>query len=244
MRGNAPSHPPADAVDEPASDTAAGWLSVVEAAGLLARHGIPLVRWDVCSTAPDAVVRASTYRRPVVLKAVHPELLHKTGEGGVALDLSSDGQISEAAQRLLRLRESASLLVQEQEVGVEVIVGAVRDVEFGPVVMVGMGGVDVETTDDVQLALAPVTVAEAKTMFTRLRGSAALVGPRTGAVDLDAIAAVVTALGDLITADEEITEVDLNPVLVRREGCVVVDWRIRAASSSCQDSSRTAPGEP
>lgn len=244
MRGNAPTHPSADAVDEPASDTAAGWLEVVDAAGLLARHGIPLARWDVCSTAPDAVLRTSTYRRPVVLKAVHPDLLHKAGEGGVALDLSSDGQVSEAAHRLLRLREGASLLVQEQELGAEVIVGAVRDVEFGPVVMVGMGGVDVETTDDVQLALAPVTVAEAKTMFTRLRGSAALLDPRTAGVDLDAIAAVVTALGDLMAAHEEITEVDLNPVLARREGCVVVDWRIRAASSSCQDSSRTAPGEP
>lgn len=244
MRGTAPTSSPADTVDDPVPEIAAGWLSVVDAARLLSGHRIPLARWDVCPTAPDALLRTSTYRRPVVLKAVHPDLLHKAGEGGVALDLRSDRQISEAAQRLLRLRQGASLLVQEQELGAEVIVGAVRDAEFGPVLMVGMGGVDVETTDDVQLALAPVTVEEAKAMFTRLRGSEALLGCLAAEVDLDAIAAVVTALGDLMAGHEEITEVDLNPVLVRPEGCVVVDWRIRAASSSCQDSSRTASDEP
>lgn len=231
-RGHTTSGKPERAVPiETTADAGPGWLSVADAAGLLDQHGIPLVPWSVCATVPDAVLAAADYRRPVVLKAVHAELLHKSDQGGVALGLDSDDQVAEAARRLLGLREGTRLLVQEQAQGAEVIVGGVRDPELGPIVMVGLGGVDVEATDDVQFAVAPVTPVEAAVMIRRLRGAASLTR-RDRTVDPNHLAEIVAALGDLVAENDDVLEVDLNPVLAGSDGAVVVDWRIRIDSSS------------
>ena len=241
MRSESGSPPPSDVRPGAGDRTAAGsamtrengsWLGADEAARLLCEHKIPLARWDLVPGAEDVIEHAAGYRRPVVLKVEHPALLHKTDADGVVLGLHTDQEMLDAARRLISLREGASLLIQEQETGTEVIVGGLRDAEFGPVVMVGLGGIHAETTDDVQLALAPLTRAEATAMIHHLRGSAVLRGSRIAPVNIDSIAAVITALGDLLVARSDIAEVDLNPVLARTSDCVVVDWRIRCTSSS------------
>jgi acetyltransferase len=112
---------------------------------------------------------------------------------------------------------------------VEVMVGAIRDPEFGPVVMAGLGGVLVEVRRDIQLAMAPVDEAQATGLLTSLRGAAIFGGVRGApAVDLRPLATVITSVGHLITDIPQIRELDLNPVLACADGCVVVDWRILA----------------
>jgi acyl-CoA synthetase (NDP forming) len=119
------------------------------------------------------------------------------------------------------------VLVQQQLSGVEVAVGAVRDPVFGPVVMVGIGGIWVEVLADVAFAMAPLHRAEARDLLAGLRGAALLTGARgADPVDLDALADVVVAAGDLLLAHPGITELDLNPVLATRDGAVAVDWKI------------------
>ncbi len=114
-----------------------------------------------------------------------------------------------------------------QLAGVEVAVGALRDPSFGPVVMVGLGGIWVEVLDDVAFALAPLTHAEARDLLLGLRGAALLTGGRgTAAVDLDALAAVVVRAGDLLVTRPAIAGLDLNPVLASAAGAVAVDWKI------------------
>jgi hypothetical protein len=121
-------------------------------------------------------------------------------------------------------------VVQAQRQGVEVLIGGVRDPDFGPVVLAGLGGVLVETRRDVQLAVAPVDEAQAAALLRSLRGAAVLDGVRGGpAVDVGALAAVVRRVGDLITDIPQICELDLNPVLATARACVAVDWRIRVA---------------
>ncbi|ABL79428.1 MULTISPECIES: acetate--CoA ligase family protein [unclassified Nocardioides] len=213
-------------------EQATGWLPVGESAFLLAEHGLPLVPWSLCGSVADAVQVAESFGYPVVLKAIHADLLHKSDADGVRLGLTGPDEVAAAGEFLLKFREGTELLVQQQHSGVEVIVGGVRDAEFGPVVLVGMGGVDVEVQDDVVLALAPLLLPEAEAMVRRLRGAAALLGARRPAIDLTSLADVVCRLGRLMVEHPDIEEVDLNPVLARPDGCTVVDWRVRVRSSS------------
>jgi acetyltransferase len=119
------------------------------------------------------------------------------------------------------------VLVQRQHRGVELLVGGVRDPEFGPMVMAGLGGVLVETHRDVQLAVAPVDTGRARAMLSSLRGAAILGGLRgSPPVHLGFVAETIVAVGDLMVAHPEIAELDLNPVLAGPDGCVAVDWRI------------------
>ncbi|WP_246000314.1 acetate--CoA ligase family protein [Nocardioides pocheonensis] len=220
-----------------------GWLDAADAAAVLTPFGVPLVRWVACDATKWAVPDAEELHRPIVLKAVHPELQHKSDVGAVVLGLAEDDEIEAAAQRLAKLRNGVTLLCQEQETGIEVIVGGIRDAEFGPVVLVGLGGVDVEATDDIQLALAPVTTTEAVAMIERLRGASTLLGGRRPGVAVGELAHVVQALGALLLSRTDVEEIDLNPVLARPDGCTVVDWRIRVSSSSREDERQPGPGE-
>jgi hypothetical protein len=163
-----------------------------------------------------------------VAKVAHPELTHKTDAGGVRLGLGTAAAVRRAARDLLALADGAGVLVQPQGQGVELVVGGLRDPQFGPVVLAGLGGVLVEARDDVALAVAPVDEAAAIALLRSLRGSAVLDGPRgQPAVDVPAVARVIVRVGRLLADVPEVLELDLNPVLAGDPGCVAVDWRIR-----------------
>jgi acyl-CoA synthetase (NDP forming) len=205
-----------------------GWLAADAARSLLAGAGIPVIETVVCGDVEAAVAAAGRVGYPVVAKLDHPSLTHKSDVGGVRLGLATPDALRSAAADLLALAEGAAVLVQPQREGVELLVGGVRDPEFGPVVMAGLGGVLVETRRDVQLAVAPVDVGQAAVMLKSLRGGAVLGGVRGGAAaDVAAVAAVIARVGDLMVGHPEISELDLNPVLAGATGCVAVDWRIR-----------------
>jgi acetyltransferase len=207
-----------------------GVLDSEAARALLAEAGIPVITTVRCGSAETAVAAAGRVGYPVVLKVDHPELTHKSDVGGVRLRLGGPEAVRAAAVELLRLARGAAVLVQRQHEGVEAVVGGLRDPEWGPVVMAGLGGVLVETLRDVQLAVAPVDEAQALAMLRSLRGAAIFDGLRgQPAVDLSAVADVITRIGGLMADTPEIAELDLNPVLATADGCVAVDWRIRIA---------------
>jgi acetyltransferase len=127
------------------------------------------------------------------------------------------------------------VLVQPELPGVELVIGGLRDPQFGPLVMVGLGGTLVEVLGDVEFALAPLTADDAHRALVGLRGQTLLTGVRGSApADVDALVGMITAVGDLVASVPEITELDLNPVIVTPAGPVAVDWRIRIKS----------PGQP
>jgi acetyltransferase len=208
---------------------AGGLLAPDAARDLLASAGIPVIDTALCGDTEAAAAAADRLGYPVVLKVAHPDLTHKSDVGGVRLGLVSGDAVRSAADDLLALADGAGVLVQPQRQGVELLVGGVRDPEFGPVVMAGLGGVLVETRRDVQLAVAPVDEAEATALLRSLRGAAVLGGLRgSGPVDVGAVAAVIVTVGDLMTDNPEVCELDLNPVLAGATECIAVDWRIRA----------------
>jgi acetyltransferase len=205
-----------------------GLVSAVAARELLVGAGIPVIETIRCRSAETAVAAAGRVGYPVVAKVDHPELTHKSDVGGVRLGLADEAAVREAVADLLGLAEGAGVLLQRQHEGAELLVGGLRDPEFGPVVMAGLGGVLVETWRDVQLAVAPVDEAEAIGLLRSLRGAAIFGGLRGHpAIDLGPVAAVIVRVGELLADHPQISELDLNPVLATETGCVAVDWRIQ-----------------
>jgi acetyltransferase len=205
-----------------------GLVSAVAARELLVGAGIPVIETIRCRSGETAVAAAGRVGYPVVAKVDHPELTHKSDVGGVRLGLADEAAVREAVADLLGLAEGAGVLLQRQHEGVELLVGGLRDPEFGPVVMAGLGGVLVETWRDVQLAVAPVSGAEAVGLLRSLRGAAIFGGLRGHpAIDLGPVASVIVRVGELLADHPQISELDLNPVLATETGCVAVDWRIQ-----------------
>ncbi|HEX6446961.1 MAG TPA: acetate--CoA ligase family protein [Streptosporangiales bacterium] len=205
-----------------------GVTEPMAARSLLSGAGVPVVETVRCASADEAASVATRLGFPCVLKAAHRDLVHKSDAGGVRLGLRDESEVREAAADLLALADGAALLVQPQRDGVEVAVGGVRDEAFGPLVLVGFGGVLVELLRDTASALAPVDHAEAVALLRSLRCAARFDGWRgSPPVDVDALAAVVVSVGELLAGTTEIAELDLNPVLAGPSGCLAVDWRVR-----------------
>jgi len=166
----------------------------------------------------------------VALKLDAVGLTHKSDIGGVALDLEGDDAVYGAALTLLDTGRRRGLTVQGLLVeamaptGLELIVGLRRDPQFGPAVLVGLGGVLTVFLDDVSIRLAPLDLVTAAAMLDDLRGAALLHGVRgRPPVDRGALAAMLVALGNLGMARPDILDVDLNPVIAWASGAVAVD---------------------
>jgi acetyltransferase len=205
-----------------------GNLPVDKAEQLLNAAGIRTVPGKIVAHVADARRAAADFGYPCVAKVVHDTLVHKSDAGGVRLGLRDAEQITAAVTDLLALAPGARVLVQPQCAGIEMVIGGIRDPQFGPSVLAGLGGVFVEAIDDVAVGIAPLSQIQAARLLAGLRGHAILTGFRGAPpVDLDALSGLLSAVGDLMVAMPEVTEIDLNPVLAAPEGCLAVDWRVR-----------------
>ena len=222
---------------------AEGVLPAGAAEELLRRCGIALAETLVARSADEAVAVVAAVvgsGGSAVAKVLHPDLVHKTDVDGVRVGLSHEEEVRTAARHILALAPGAEILVQPELTGVPVAVGAVRDSELGPMVMVGLGGVHVELLDDVAFGLAPLSEDAARDLVLGLRGAPLLTGSRGSApVNLAALVRLLRAVGDLVASVPEIIELDLNPVLVSATAAVAVDWRVRTEISSAQDEEPT-----
>ncbi len=217
--------------------SAATWLEPHDALDLLARAGVPLAPWRRTAAQPEAAAAAAdAIGYPVVLKAIAPGLLHKTEAGGVALALSSrDAVLAAAGSMAARFSAAgialAGFLVQEQvRPGVEALVGITSDPSFGPLIVAGLGGVQVELLRDVAVRLTPLSDLDAGEMLAGLRAGRLLDGFR-GAPPADraALVEIIRRVAALAEIAPEIAELDLNPVMVlpAGQGAVVADARVR-----------------
>jgi len=211
-------------------------------------YRIPIPKQVVATSALEAVQAAKEIGLPVALKVVSPDVLHKTEAGAVAVNLTSSEQVSAAYDRILagagKKVPTASIkgvLVQAMASGgVEVIVGATTDPTFGKLAAFGMGGTAVEILRDVVFALIPVDEAGARDMLDRVAGAGLLRGIRGSAgVNLDSLTHLLIAVSNLMVDHKEVSEVDLNPVVVDEQGAVAVDVRILLGASP--PAARPAP---
>jgi acetyltransferase len=210
-----------------------GWSDLVP---LLAAYGIPVAAGEVAATPDEAATAATRLGLPVALKIVSPEISHKTDVGGIRLGLATPAAVREAAGAMLaRIRQERptaavrGLLVQPMAPpGKELLVGLVRDAQFGPLIVVGFGGIYVEILKDTAARLAPLVPAEALAMLDELRMAPALRGARgESPVDRAALAEVIVRFSRLAADVPELAEMELNPLIASPAGAVAVDARAR-----------------
>jgi acetate---CoA ligase (ADP-forming) len=218
------------------------WLDPAETHELLDCYGIREARTVGAKTPQQAAAAAREFRGEVALKAYAPGLVHKSDVGGVKLGLTRK-DVEKAAQEMLdKLRHegigSPELMVQEMvEEAAEMFVGMTNDPSFGPIIACGAGGTLVELIKDVTVKLTPLTDVDAKDMVTSLKTFKVLEGYRGAPKrDVRAFEETILRLGALVEDIPEISEVDLNPVFVLREGegAVVADARVRVAEGGNQ----------
>jgi acetyl-CoA synthetase (ADP-forming) len=212
-------------------------LSEVESKVLLARYGVRLAREEIVTTATAAVTAAELIGYPVVAKLNGDGIAHKTERGLVKLNLSSADAVQQAATELLAAARpedgAVSLLIAQQVRGNrELIAGVLRDAQFGPVVMLGIGGVVAEAIADVAFRLVPLSVLDAGELIDDL-ATQQLLGPFRGepAVDRAALVDVLLALSRLAADNAHVVSVDVNPLIVVDGVATAVDALVEMAAT-------------
>ena len=218
------------------------WLDPQDTADLLAGIGVPFCRTEHAGTADEAVNAAERLGLPVVLKTA-ATLAHKTELGGVRAGLADPAAVRAAYEAITTAIRDAAVLIQPMaRPGIELLVGVSRTEPYPPVLLVGLGGTATALLGDTATRLAPVTDSDAYDMIRELRSAPLLLGYR-GAAPAD-VAAVEDLLRRISTlADEvpEITELDLNPVIVSADGLMTVDAKVRVAPVGADHDLRHDP---
>jgi len=210
-------------------------LLETEAKAVCMEYSIPVTTFKLAETEEEAVGFAEAIGFPVVLKIVSPDIIHKSDAGGVKVNLknveevrSAYGKILENADKYNAAARIVGVLVQEMAPqSTEVIVGAVKDPQFGQTLMFGLGGIFVELLKDVTFRVAPITREDAEEMIRKVKAYPLLRGYRnTPAADVNAIVDVLLNTSRLVMDYPEIKELDLNPVMAYEKGAKTVDARI------------------
>ena len=215
-----------------------GWLDPTEVDLVLACYGIPTVASAPGASPEEAAEAALRIGGPVALKAVGPDLVHKTELGAVALGVPAHEVAGRARAMAEAIRthgiEPAGFVVQRMvPEGVEMFVGMTHDPVFGPVLAVGAGGTAVELMKDIAVRITPITDLDSTEMVRELATFPLLDGYRGAPkTDVGAIEHVLLRLSALVEDQPGISEIDLNPVMALVDGAVVVDARVRVAVAS------------
>jgi acetyl-CoA synthetase (ADP-forming) len=208
-----------------------------EAYAVLRAYGLPVPKAGLAKEPEEAAKLADSIGYPVVLKVVSPDIVHKSDVGGVILNLKNGDEVAEAFKKIKgNVSEKApkaklyGILVQEMvPEGLEVIVGATRDPTFGPVLLFGLGGIFVEVLKDVSFRIAPVTKYDAETMLSEIKAAKILEGYRgLPARDKNAIIDIIIKLSKFMEENEEVSDVDLNPIMLYEigRGARIADARV------------------
>ncbi|PXF28376.1 MAG: acyl-CoA synthetase [Thaumarchaeota archaeon] len=216
-----------------------GRTNLLEEEGLeiLSAYGFPLPKSILAKTEDEAVESANKIGYPTVMKIASPQIVHKSDAGGVKVNLSSDKEVRDAFKVIVdnakkydsKAEIKGVLIVEMVKGGKEMIIGSKLEPGFGPVVMLGMGGIYVEILKDVTFRLAPFTDQEANDMISSIKTKKLLEGVRgEKPSDVEKLSECIQRLSQLVTDFREIKELDMNPVLVMEEGegCKILDVRI------------------
>lgn len=234
-----------------ALDEGRSLLTEPEAKDVLAAYRIPVVATRIAHDVAEARYHAEALGYPVALKILSPDITHKSDVGGVALDIASPAQLEEAAAHMLdRCRErmpSARLTgftvqtMVRRSAARELIAGITVDATFGPVILFGQGGIEVEVANDKAIALPPLNTALAAELISRTRVRRLLAAYRNRPpVNMRALELALVQLAQLAVDIAEIAELDINPLLADDRGVIALDARIRVAPASGAAADRLA----
>ena len=210
----------------------------IEAFSFLEKEGFPVLKSILTKDENDAVRVASDMGFPVALKIASPDIIHKTEIGGIRVPLNDEGEVKKAFRDLVQIFTSSNpekrldgVIVQRLGSGLELIVGTLKDNQFGPVLMFGLGGIFVEAINDVSFRLIPIEASDAKEMIEELEGYRILTSPRWKTINLAIIENFLLKISRFIEKHREVQRMDLNPVFISSLGIAICDARIKIGSA-------------
>ena len=206
-------------------------LTEFESKELFQEIGIPVPAQKLTVSKEETISAAEQIGFPVVLKLMAEDVVHKSDTGAVKLNIKNKEEIEQAYDELMKIEAKSEKKISVQKMAdepiTELIIGMTTDPQFGPALMFGIGGILVELLEDVSFRIAPITEFDAKEMIREIKGFPILDGYRgKPKADIDAIVDTLMKISDLVTKNEEIHEMDLNPVFIYEKGIVCVDARI------------------
>jgi acyl-CoA synthetase (NDP forming) len=209
-------------------------LLINEAQEICNLHHIPTPRSHITFSGKEAALKAKDIEYPVVLKIISPQILHKSDVGGVILNIKDEEQLVFEYAKLVELGRKESsvkvmgILVEKMmPSSTEVIVGGIKDPQFGPSIMFGIGGIFTEIYNDAAFRVAPIDKIDALNLVHELKGSKILEGARgKPPVDIDSIIKVLINVSNLMMEHDAISQLDLNPVIMYSDRVCAVDSRI------------------
>lgn len=210
-------------------------LNEIESKALLSEAGIPTVETKLATSKEEAIVVSKRLGFPVALKIVSPDIPHKSDIGGVKLGLKTSKQVEKAYDEILsavkqKFTKAVIDGVSVQKMarpGTEVIIGMTKDLQFGPVLMFGLGGILVELLKDVSFRIVPLEREDARGMIREIKGYPLLEGYRGWEpVDISILEEILLKVSRFVDNNPEIKELDLNPIFAYKDGVVAVDARV------------------
>jgi len=210
-------------------------LLETESRALLTEYHISLPEAELADSIEKAIEIGNAMGYPLAMKVVSPDIIHKSDAGGIKLGLNNHEDIKTAfneivtnAEKVVKKEKILGTLISPMaKKGQECIIGMIRDAQFGPVIMFGLGGIFVEVLKDVSFRIAPLATEDIDEMVKEIKGYKILTGIRgEKQKDIEAIKDILARLSEIVIDNPEIKEIDLNPVIVHEKGASIVDSRV------------------
>lgn len=193
---------------------------------LLLKYEIPFAKTDLATSERGAVLLAEKIGYPVVLKVFGSQIFHRVDIGGVKTGIHNQDELKKAFYSLSKINGADGVLIQEMSQGQEIFIGMKRDPQFGPVLMFGLGGIFVEVLKDISFRVCPVSEKEALSMIKEIKGYPILAGIRgEKGVNIENLVKILVRVSQLSLKEENIQEIDLNPILANEREAKAVDFK-------------------
>jgi len=198
-------------------------------------YNIPVTKFFVSKNLNESIKAAKKIGFPVVIKVLSPDIIHKSDIGGVILNINNVKELRKGYHQLIQnVKKNApnanilGIIIEEQlSKGLEVIIGGIRDNQFGPTIMFGLGGIFTEVFKDVAFRVAPIKKSDAIEMINEIKGSMIIKGYRRGRkLDINSIIDILLKVSRMMIEIPYISQIDLNPIMLYEQGAVVADARI------------------
>ncbi len=205
-----------------------GWVLEPDAKAVMKAYGLDIPDFILTDSYDKADKFFKQCNTPIVVKAVSKKILHKTEYQAVVTGISSSDQLKQEMERLQTLEGCENILVEEMIQGIEVIIGAKNDFQFGPVIVFGIGGTSVEIYNDTAIRMAPLKPDDVVSMVESLTAKEVISGYRGKAgVNMEVLTHLIVSFSHLIMElENDIESIDLNPVICTENRCVIADARI------------------
>jgi acyl-CoA synthetase (NDP forming) len=232
---SAKDHPPVKELFKKVREEARHNLLETESRQLLTEYHIDLPEAELADSIEKAIEIGNAIGYPLAMKVVSPDIIHKSDAGGIKLGLKNQEDIKTAFKEIMTNAQKTAakeniigtLISPMSKKGQECIIGMIRDAQFGPVIMFGLGGIFVEVLKDVSFRVAPLAAEDIDEMVKEIKGYTILTGIRgEKPKDIDAIKDILARLSEIVIDNPEIQEIDLNPVIVHEKGASIVDSRV------------------